>query len=98
MLLKHVLDNFFLGNITDIALVKSLKALQLGQQYVALTQKACDGIRIEKELPLSHLERLCLQEKAKAKRQEGISLANDICKTYRREGRFFDEILEQAKE
>lgn len=94
----YVLDNFFLGNITDTALVKSLKALQLGQQYVALTQKACDGIRIEKELPLTHLERRCLQEKAKAKRQEGISLANDICKTYRREGRFFDEILEQAKE
>ena len=35
----YVLDNFFLGNITDAALVNSLSALQLGQQYVCITQK-----------------------------------------------------------
>ena len=35
----YVLDNFFLGNITDKALVMSLSALQLGQQYVAITQR-----------------------------------------------------------
>lgn len=26
-----------------------------------------------------------------------VSLANDICRAYRREGRFFDEILDEAK-
>ena len=25
------------------------------------------------------------------------SIANDICKNYRREGKFFDEILDEAK-
>ena len=34
-----VIDNFFVGNITDAALINSLSALQLGKQYVALTQK-----------------------------------------------------------
>ena len=30
-------------------------------------------------------------------RTRGISLANDICQNYRREGMFFDEILEKAQ-
>lgn len=36
-----VLDLFFNGEITDMALVNSLSALKLGRQYVALTEKAC---------------------------------------------------------
>lgn len=92
----YVLDNFFLGNITDTALVKSLSALQLGQQYVAVTQKGCDAVRIEKEISLSLLERRCLQEIGEENRAKGISMANEICKNYRREGRFYDEILDDA--
>ncbi|MDD6036101.1 MAG: DUF3990 domain-containing protein [Lachnospiraceae bacterium] len=34
-----VLDRFFNGEITDLALVNSLSALKLGKQYVALTEK-----------------------------------------------------------
>ena len=93
----YVLDNFFLGNITDAALVNSLSALKLGKQYVAKTQKACAAVRIEKEIPISILERRFLQDESDANRQKGISLANDICKNYRREGVFFDEILDDAK-
>ena len=93
----YVLDNFFLGNITDAALVNSLSALKLGRQYVATTEKACAAIRIEKEIPISMLERRFLQDESEANRQKGITLANDICKNYRREGKFFDEILDEAK-
>lgn len=93
----YVIDNFFIGNITDAALVGSLSALQLGKQYVAVTQKGCDAIQIEAEVELSHLERLYIQELAEANRAKGISLANNICKSYRREGLFFDELLEKAK-
>lgn len=46
----YVLDNFFLGNITDKALVMSLSALQLGEQYVAITEKACAHVKIEAEV------------------------------------------------
>jgi transcriptional regulator with XRE-family HTH domain len=94
----YVLDNFFQGNITDQALVKSLSALQLGKQYVAITQKGCDAVKIEQEVPISHLERRFLQDLSASNRANGISMANSICKDYRREGMFFDEILEQAKE
>lgn len=92
-----VIDNFFVGTITDAALVNSLSALQLGRQYVAVSQKACDAVRIEKEITISHLERLFLREVSAENRTKGVSLANDICKNYRREGKFFDEILDEAK-
>ena len=92
----YVIDNFFIGNITDAAIVNSLSALQLGKQYVAVTQKGCDNVRIECEVPLSYLERLVIKDVAEENRARGISLANDICKNYRREGKFFDEILDEA--
>ena len=63
----------FLGNITDIALIQSLSALQLGRQYVAINEHACEKIRIEKEVPLSHLERVCLQEVSEQNRSKGVS-------------------------
>ena len=93
----YVIDNFFVGNVTDVALVNSLSALQLGRQYVTVSQNGCDAVRIEKEIPLSYLERLVMKEVADENRAKGISFANDICKNYRREGKFFDEILDEAK-
>lgn len=92
----YVLDNFFLGNITDKALVMSLAALQLGKQYVAITGKACKNIKIEAEVELSQLERIFLRDLGESNRVKGVHLANEICRDYRREGRFFDEILEEA--
>lgn len=92
----YVLDNFFLGNVTDKALVMSLSALQLGQQYVAITEKACRNVKIEVEIDLSYLERDFLRDMSEANRVKGINLAIEICRDYRREGQFFDEILQDA--
>ncbi len=92
-----VIDNFFVGNVTDMALINSLSALQLGKQYVVVSQKGCDAVRIEVEVELSYLERQFIKEIAEENRAKGISLANDICKNYRREGMYFDEILDEAK-
>ena len=43
------------------------------------------------------MERKFLRDESETNRTKGVSLANDICKNYRREGMFFDEILEEAK-
>ena len=94
----YVIDNFFIGNITDAALINSLSALKLGKQYVAVTQKGCDAVRIEKEISISYLEKLFMKEISAENREKGTLLANDICKNHRREGLFFDEILNQAVE
>ncbi len=92
----YVLDNFFMGNITDRALVMSLSALQLGEQYVAITKEACQHTKIEREVELSHLERTFLRDLSESNRVKGVNFANEICKDYRREGQFFDEILKEA--
>ncbi len=94
----YVIDNFFIGNITDLALVHSLSVLQLGKQYVAISEKGCNAVRIEREIPLSYLEKQFIKDMAEENRMRGVSLANEACKSYRRQGLFFDEILEQAKE
>lgn len=92
----YVIDNFFLENITDVALVNSLSVLQLGKQYVALTSKACKSIKVEKEIELSFFEKAVLRKVSEDNRKRGVKLANDICKAHRREGKFFDEILKDA--
>jgi len=88
-----VLDRFFSGEITDIALINSLSALKLGKQYVALTEKACRQIKIIDEKALSKPERDAFRLESELHRQEGVRKAEEICLKHRRDGRFFDEIV-----
>lgn len=89
-----VLDRFFNGEITDLALINSLSALKLGKQYVAKTEKACKNIKIIDEQEMEEEKREKLKYESEINRSRGIELAESICRKYRREGRFFDEILE----
>ena len=77
-------------------MVNSLSALKLGKQYAVVTQKGCDSVRIEKELDISGFEKRFLRTIADKNRKSGVDFANRVCKDYRREGRFFDEILDDA--
>ena len=88
-----VLDRFFAGEITDVALLGSLSALKLGKQYVAITEKACRQIKIVEEKALNESERNALRIESEAHRQEGVRQAEEICRKHRRDGRFFDEIV-----
>ena len=92
-----VLDRFFKGEITDEALIHSLSALKLGKQYVALTTKACRQIKIVDEKVLTNEDREKLRIESEDNRSKGIALADEICRQYRREGRFFDEILKAGE-
>ena len=92
-----VMDSFFQGTITDAALINSLSALNLGKQYVMVTQKGCEHTKIAAEVELSDLERMSIQEVAVDNRNRGVSFANEICRNYRREGKYFDELLEETE-
>ncbi len=92
-----VLDRFFKGEITDEALIHSLSALKLGKQYVALTEKACKQIEIVDERVLTETDREKLRIESEDNRSKGIALADEICRQYRREGRYFDEILKAGE-
>lgn len=92
-----VMDSFFQGTITDAALIHSLSALNLGKQYVMVTRKGCAHTKIAAEIELSDLERMSIQEVAVDNRNRGVSFANEICRNYRREGKYFDELLEETE-
>lgn len=92
-----VLDRFFNGDITDLALTNSLSALQLGKQYVALTERACRRIKILEEQKLTQEDRNSLKQQSEINRSKGIAMADEICRKYRREGRFFDEIVKAGE-
>lgn len=87
------LSRFFNKTLTDVALINCLSALDLGKQYVAISEKACKQIKIISEESLSKLELALLKDMSVARRKEGIALADEIEIRYRREGKFFDEIL-----
>jgi len=89
-----VLDRFFSGEITDTALISSLSALNLGKQYVALSEKACSKIEIIREDSFTEEERRLLRIESEAYRAEGIRRAEEIYRRHRRDGRFFDEIID----
>ena len=92
-----VLDRFFNGEITDLALINSLSALKLGKQYVALTHKACKKVEIIDEQELTEDDRDTLKQESEANRSKGVAMADEICRKYRRDGRFFDEILKTGE-
>ena len=87
------LSRFFNKTLTDVALINCLSVLDLGKQYVAISEKACKQIKILKEESLSQLELSLLKDMSAERRKEGIALAEEIEVKYRREGKFFDEIL-----
>lgn len=90
------LDLFFDKTITDKVVVECLSALPLGDQYVALTEKACRQIKILEQRGFSELERLCIYDVSEQNRRHGREMANKISKNHRREGIFFDEIMERG--
>lgn len=81
--------------MTDVALIHCLSALNLGKQYVAISQKACKQIEILKEETLSQLELALLRDMSAKRRGEGVKIAKKIEIGYRREGRYFDELLRE---
>lgn len=92
----QVLDDFYEGTITDAALVSCLSALNLGKQYVCITQAACKQVKIEAEITLSDFEKEYIKKISNDYRSEGLRLADEIYKKHRREGKYFDEIIEEG--
>ena len=89
----RVMKSFFEKEITEVALIHSLSALDLGYQYVCKTQKACDQLEIIDKKELTSLELAIFRDKSIVRRKKGIELTEEILMKYRREGKYFDEIL-----
>lgn len=89
----QVMKRFFEKEITDVALINSLSVLDLGEQYVCITEKACKQLKIVSIKELSALELAILREKSIARREEGVAKTEEVLVKYRREGKYFDEVM-----
>ena len=77
------LSRFFNKTLTDVALINCLSALDLGKQYVAISEKACRQIKILKEEPLSQLELSLLKDMSAERRKEGKDRYRSFWELYR---------------
>ena len=92
-------ERFFDGSITIETLIDVLKALNYGDQYVAVTQRACDAVRIVSERTLDETECRNLRERNDRQRKRAEELTARIMREHRhKDGRFIDEICDEIVE
>lgn len=90
---------FFRNELTDVTLEHALQALNLGEQVCAKTEVACRRIGIVDSRALSRVECEGLKLKAGSQRDRAVRETESIRRKYRREGIYFDELVERmAKE
>ena len=80
-----VLDWFFQGFISDIGLLESLQALNLGDQYCAKTAEACTCVRIVNEKSLSPNECEMLRVTSENQRKLAVRMVDRIRLLHRRD-------------
>ena len=90
-----VLDWFFQGFISDIGLLESLQALNLGDQYCAVTPAACARVRIVNEKSLTANECEMLRVTSENQRKLAVRMVDRIRLLHRRDGMSFQEIIER---
>ena len=96
--MNESMNRFIHGQITDKAFLESIKAIDYGMQYVAKTEHACSCIEILQEKELYGKELDDANRLAQKRRTKGGIVADQMQAKYRREGKFFDEILEEIKQ
>lgn len=96
--MTNVLTDFYNGNITDTVLTMCLKYVDLGNQYVLKTQKACDKIVFDGGMPLTEEEKRAYRIEHTDRYTSMNYALEDLKKKYRRQGNYFDELLEKYKE
>lgn len=96
--MNEVMNRFIHGDITDKAFMECIRGLDYGIQYVAKTEAACGCVVVleEKELYGKELDEAALL--AEKRRKDGRALADAMQRRYRREGRYFDEILQELRQ
>ena len=96
--MNEVMNRFIHGDITDKAFMECIRGLDYGIQYVAKTEAACGCVIVleEKELYGKELDEAALL--AEKRRKDGRALADAMQRRCRREGRYFDEILQELRQ
>lgn len=89
----QIIDSFIEGEITDVQCQHCLSATNLGNQYVSLTQRAVDRIKVLRRCYLAPAEK----EAYISERSEDARVSNDKVKIarkqYRGQGQYIEDIL-----
>ena len=91
--MSRVIKEFVNNRITDKALLESLRVIDYGIQYVAKTPMACSLIDKIHEAQMQEEETMPLVLKSFERRQEGLESAEQMIWKYRRNGKYFAEII-----
>lgn len=89
--------SFFEGSIGMPALLGAHQALDLGDHYCALTERACANISVVSEKRFSGNELSALRDRCNRQRRRGMDEAKRICNERRREGKSFYDLLKEWK-
>lgn len=87
------MNRFFEGLVGDTALVKAMTALNIGDQYCAVSERACAQVAIVSERHFSDGELENLRFRCENQRRRGVAEADRICRELRREGESFHEVV-----
>ena len=88
----EVFSGFFLGEITDEALLATLQLMDYRTQYALLTVRACERVHIVREEVLSPEYVEQFRRRATAERASIRQRTDAVLRRYRRVGRYIDEI------
>ncbi len=94
--MNEAMRQFLKGDITDKVFLESIRGMDYGIQYVAKTKEACSSVEILSERELYGKELDDAINDANYRRSKGNKILDNMKKKYRREGLFFDEVLEQV--
>lgn len=95
--MSRVIKEFVNNQITDKALLESLRYIDYGIQYVAKTSVACSLIEKTYEYQMQDDETMPLLLKSIERRKEGSNAAEQMIWKYRRSGKYFAEIINSIK-
>jgi len=95
--MNESMSRFLNGDITDKVFLESIRAIDYGIQYVAKTERACGCVEIRSERALEGRELSEATALSEERRREGHRVADEIQHRFRREGRYFDEIIQDFR-
>ena len=97
--MMQVMNEFFDGAINDKTFIAAMKCMDLGNQYVCKTKKACRRVRVISERGLTEEERAEALVKEQQRVRDMSSAVNEIRLKYRHDNAalYYDEILERLE-
>lgn len=89
----QILDEFMTGNITDLQCKSALSATDLGKQYVAISEKAMDRLKVVDHCYLCKSERRSLESEKSKTDVLSAQKVKYVKREFAGKGKYIDELL-----